>query len=119
MQGLIREEDLGSFNLPLYKPHKEEVKAIIEDEKSWSLERIEVFEDNWDVMDGDNFATDKWKIATVVANTLRAITEPMLVSHFRGTIVEDLFGKYARHVADYLCLKKIENTSVVVSLRKN
>ncbi|XAR64576.1 Salicylate carboxymethyltransferase [Bertholletia excelsa] len=119
MQGLISEEDVGSFNFPLYKPHKEEVKGIIEDEKSWSLERTEVFDDNWDVIDGDNFGMDEWKSANIVANTLKAITEPMLASHFGGTIVEDLFGKYAKHVADYLCLKKIENTSVVVSLRKN
>ncbi|KAL8123531.1 hypothetical protein AgCh_011489 [Apium graveolens] len=46
-EGLLREEDINSFNLPTYNPSPAELEAIIESESSFSLARLETFEVNW------------------------------------------------------------------------
>ncbi|XAR64575.1 hypothetical protein NMG60_11008309 [Bertholletia excelsa] len=120
-EGHVREEDVDSFNFPFYNSYKDEVKAIIEKEKSFSLERLEVFQSNWDVSDNDNDGDknlDKCERSRNVASRIRALSEPMLAAHFGDLIIEDLFKKYAKHVEEYLSLESLKNTSIVVSLRK-
>lgn len=46
-QGLVKVEDIDSFNNPVYLPHEEEVKGVIESEGSFELNNLEVFEVNW------------------------------------------------------------------------
>lgn len=52
-KGLLHEEDINSFNLPLYTPCTNELTAIIEAESSFSIDKIETIEVNWDVCDED------------------------------------------------------------------
>ncbi|XP_047306545.1 probable jasmonic acid carboxyl methyltransferase 2 [Impatiens glandulifera] len=53
-QGLIKQEDIDSFNLPVYHPCKDEVKEIIHNENSFHLEKLEVFECDWNPHDNDH-----------------------------------------------------------------
>nr|GLL47689.1 salicylate carboxymethyltransferase-like [Ipomoea trifida] len=53
-----------------------------------------------------------------VARSLRAVIEPMLVSHFGKGIIEDVFPKYRKMIADYMSREKTEFTNVTVSLVK-
>jgi len=42
---------VDSFNLPLYRPFKGEVREIIEDEGSFNIDKLETFEVDWDNSD--------------------------------------------------------------------
>ncbi|CAL5331177.1 unnamed protein product [Camellia sinensis] len=120
-EGLVQKEAIDSFNFPFYYPHKDEVKAIIEKEGSFNLERLEVFECNWDANDNnddEHFVFDKDRSGKNVANLIRAVTEPLVVSHFGEFIVDDVFKKFANHVADHLCSEKSKFINIVVSLLK-
>ncbi|KAL7233886.1 hypothetical protein ACSBR1_017487 [Camellia fascicularis] len=100
---------------------EDEVKAIIEKEGSFNLERLEVSECNWDANhndDDEHFVFDKDRSGKNVANLIRAVTEPLVVSHFGEFIVDDVFKKFANHVADHLSSEKSKFINIVVSLSK-
>ncbi|KAK7841246.1 salicylate/benzoate carboxyl methyltransferase [Quercus suber] len=59
-----RSNDVDSFNLPYYEPCMEEVKAIIEDEGSFNVDRLQMFEFNDPNGDIDN----KYQSAQSMAN---------------------------------------------------
>lgn len=40
---MVGEAELYSFNLPFYAPYKDEVKAIAEEEGSFTLDKFELF----------------------------------------------------------------------------
>ncbi|CAN6582599.1 unnamed protein product [Malus baccata var. baccata] len=90
-EGLIEEERVDSFNAPFYAPSEEELKLVLQNEGSFTMDRLEAFEIDWD---GDA------EITAVVsgqrmAKTIRAVTESMIESHFGKDIMDDLFRQYA------------------------
>lgn len=48
--------------------------------------------------------------------TVRAVSEPMLASHFGEDIIDPLFAKYAKHVAQHLAAEKTKHMNVVIFL---
>ena len=72
----------------------------------------------WDDDSDDHFVFDKHRSGENVANSTRAVTEPMVASHFGDYIDDDLFKKYAEYVAEHLCLEKTKSINIVVSLSK-
>ncbi|CAK9144850.1 unnamed protein product [Ilex paraguariensis] len=44
-QGLVKEADIDSFHMPYYTPYKDEMESIIQKEGSFSINRLEVFEE--------------------------------------------------------------------------
>ncbi|XP_022764608.1 benzoate carboxyl methyltransferase-like [Durio zibethinus] len=118
-EGQIEESDLNSFNMPYYNPYKEEVWDIIQKEGSFDLDKLEIFKVNWDHEDDDsnkNFVFNKYRSGQNVANCIRAITEPMLTNHFGETVIDNLFTKYAEHVAEHLSKEKTKYVNVVISM---
>ena len=53
MQGLIDEEKMDSFNIPQYAPSPTEVKCEVEKEGSFTINRLEVSEVNWNAYRGE------------------------------------------------------------------
>ncbi|KAA8520354.1 hypothetical protein F0562_014610 [Nyssa sinensis] len=120
-EGLIEEAGIDSFNLPYYTPYKDEVKAIIHKEGSFDLDKLEVFEVNWDASDKDDdkhFVLGKYRSGENVASRKRAVMEPLLASHFGDSIIDNLFMKCAKHVAEHLSMEKTKFFNVVISLTK-
>ncbi|PPE01037.1 hypothetical protein GOBAR_DD02002 [Gossypium barbadense] len=119
-EGLVCESDVDSFNVPYYYPCKEEVREIIEKEGSFVLNKLEIFEVNWDFEDdvcNENFVLEKTKSGRNVANCILAITESMIASHFGDTIIDDLFSRFAQHVGEHLsCEKTKYYVTIVVSM---
>ncbi|CBI17477.3 unnamed protein product, partial [Vitis vinifera] len=113
-EGLIEEADLNSFNIPIYYPSEGEVRAVVQEEGSFNLDKIESFEANWDPFDD----SDKYREAQNVANYVRSITEPTLKSHFGGAVIGNLFGRYADHLAKHLLMEKGKYFFMVISLTK-
>ncbi|XP_047318681.1 benzoate carboxyl methyltransferase-like [Impatiens glandulifera] len=120
-QGLIKKEDVDSFNLPLYTPYNDELKAIVMKENSFDLEKIEVYKCNWDPDDDDedyNNIFDQKKSGEKVVKCIRAITESLLVTHFGELFLDKVFKIYAEHIDDHLKMEKTKIINLTICLRK-
>ncbi|XVF81954.1 hypothetical protein PTKIN_Ptkin16aG0003700 [Pterospermum kingtungense] len=125
-QRLVKEADVDSFNVPLYTPCKEEVAEIVEREASFDIKELQVFEVGADPTatgrgDKDSLGFNIYnRMGKNVANTVRAILEPILCSHFGDAIIDELFIRFATHVADDALSnsKHHKRVNMVVSLTK-
>ncbi|KAF9669643.1 hypothetical protein SADUNF_Sadunf14G0128600 [Salix dunnii] len=103
--GLIEESKLDSFNMPFYVALAEEVKYVIQAEKSFTIIRFESFHLSWDASIDDRCrdTMDKYTEGKTVAKGVRAITEAILARHFGDEIVdireymETFKGVYTSH----------------------
>ncbi|XP_039051921.1 benzoate carboxyl methyltransferase-like [Hibiscus syriacus] len=113
-KGLIHKSDVDSFYIPLYYPCEEEVREIVEKEGSFVLDKIKKFEVNWDFEDDDCNGNFIRKSGQNVADSIRAITEAMLVIHFGEAIIDNLFIRYAQHVSEHLLREKTKYVNIVL-----
>ncbi|WRX35062.1 SAM dependent carboxyl methyltransferase - like 10 [Theobroma cacao] len=60
----------------------------------------------------------EYKSGQNVANCIRAVTEPLLASHFGETIIHNLFTRYAQHVAEHLSIEKTKFVNIVISMTR-
>ncbi|KAF5208339.1 Salicylate carboxymethyltransferase [Thalictrum thalictroides] len=121
-EGLIEEVKLDSFNLPYYAPSIEEVQTIIESEGSFDLDWIKTFDNDWDTSEdyvNREFVHDKIKSGKFFAKTMRAVIEPIFVSHFGDSAIEDLFCRYAKDVGEILAKERPMITILVFGMTKN
>ncbi|XP_011093975.1 benzoate carboxyl methyltransferase [Sesamum indicum] len=121
---LVKKEDLYSFNIPLYAPREQEVKTVIETEGSFHLDKLQGFRVRWDahdnVVDDDenNIILKIHRCGKLVADCVRAFMEPMLAAHFGSSIVDELFGRYAKKVEEHFSMKKSTYFVIVISLSR-
>ncbi|KAE8703819.1 Salicylate carboxymethyltransferase [Hibiscus syriacus] len=90
LEGVIEEEKLNTFNIPQYTPSQNEIDLS------------DAFKDG-----GYN-----------VAKCMRAVAEPLIVSHFGEAIVDQVFQRYREIIADRMSKEKTEFVNVIVSLIK-
>ncbi|KAK8998931.1 hypothetical protein V6N11_070110 [Hibiscus sabdariffa] len=125
-QGVVREADVDSFNIPLYAPCKEEVVDIVESEGSFEMNELQVFEVGVTCLNGDEKLSKKdsslsnhMEMEKIHANTMRAVLEPMVCSHFGDAVIDKLFIRFAENAGNLpknsMHLKKV---NIVVSLTK-
>ncbi|KAK9019881.1 hypothetical protein V6N11_054388 [Hibiscus sabdariffa] len=125
-QGVVREADVDSFNIPLYAACKEEVADIVESEGSFEMNELQVFEVGVNCLNGDEKLSEKdsslnnhTEMGKIHANAMRAVLEPMVCSHFGDDVIDKLFIRFAANVANLpknsMHLKKV---NIVVSLTK-
>ncbi|XP_051124592.1 benzoate carboxyl methyltransferase-like [Andrographis paniculata] len=106
-EGLVKEAELYSFNLPIYTPTTQEVEELILIEGSFNLEKLEGFQVYWDehVRDGCGNRYDKvdtYTLGEQVSIFIRAYTEPVVANHFGDAIVDELYKRYGMKLAEYL-----------------
>lgn len=119
IQGVIEEEKVDSFNAPYYAPSPDEVKFGVHKEGSFILDRMEVFDVDWDGGgDGDDSTFSTVTAGERVAKTIRAVVESMLESHFGGDVMDDLFRRYGEIVGNYLTKTSAKYNNFVISLVK-
>ncbi|CAK9145132.1 LAMT/FAMT [Ilex paraguariensis] len=89
--GSFSEAKVDSFNLPLYFPPIEELEASIEANTSFSIERMEIL----------NNPPKHVAMPSVRHRTLffRACFEGLLENHFGSHIMDELFERYSKKVA--------------------
>ncbi|KAE8726877.1 hypothetical protein F3Y22_tig00005974pilonHSYRG00331 [Hibiscus syriacus] len=125
-QGVVEERDVDSFNLPFYTPCKQEVAEIVEREGSFEITDLQVFEVDSDPINknemlcNEDFGFDIYKqMGKNIANTIRAVIEPMICSHFGDAISDKLFTRLAANVEDALINSMFNRrVSILVSLTK-
>lgn len=94
---------MDSFNIPSYIPSPSEVKALVLKEGSFSVDCIEVFEMNWSVYGND--------CGYNAAKCMRAVAEPLLLSHFGEENIEEIFRRYSEILSD-----RVSKENTLVSL---
>lgn len=130
LEGIIKEEQLDTFNIPLYHPSPPEVKLEVFKEGSFVMNRLEVSEVNW-----NRNAIDDWNSTLDfeferpyeslgdggynMARCTRAVTEPILISHFGEAIIEELFSRYRQILTDCMSKEKNEFINVTILLTRN
>ncbi|GMI70210.1 hypothetical protein like AT5G04370 [Hibiscus trionum] len=101
-QGVVKEADVDSFNLPflqVFVANDYEEEQLIRNQHSGSDICVEMGKD--------------------IANGVRAISEPMLCSHFGDAIIDMLLTRYAARLADGLSKSELDKViTIVVSLTK-
>ncbi|CAK7339616.1 unnamed protein product [Dovyalis caffra] len=119
-EGFIEEEKFDSFNIPQYTPSPFEVESEVEKEGSFTIDRLEVSQVNWDAADDDEVhKCDAFKDSGYkVAKCMRAVAEPLLVSHFGEAIIDEVFSRYTEIVADRISKEKTEFVNVTVSMTR-
>ncbi|KAI3675052.1 hypothetical protein L1987_84634 [Smallanthus sonchifolius] len=122
-EGLVQESDIISFNVPVYFPCEDEIRNVIESEGSFSLETMNNFRVNWDPQDTDyTNMSDSNEFNQIhgknTSKVIRAVIEPLLISHFGSSIVDVLFKNFGNHVAEYLSKKKTRIFFITISLTK-
>lgn len=121
-EGLIEEEKVNCFNVPQYTPSPAEIKSEVIKQGSFTIDHLEVSEVNWNAYQNDfkfNEATDAFYDGGYnVANCMRAVAEPLLVSQFGEAIIDEIFKRYREIVADRMSKEKTKFINVTVSLTK-
>ena len=89
MQGLVSEEKVNSFNLPLYFPSSKELKAIIERNGQFGIESSdEIIEKVKHV--------HALPTAQIYVSQIRAGMEGLIKDHFGKDIGNEFFESYAK-----------------------
>ncbi|TQE09971.1 hypothetical protein C1H46_004393 [Malus baccata] len=103
LEGLIEEEKLDTFNMPLYFPTTKEAEDVIEAEGFFTLQSLEVFKNDWDsyIKHADS-GLDKKARAAVLATEIRAVVEPILATQFGEVAMDDLFRRFEEDVLDHM-----------------
>lgn len=111
--------------MPLYFPTASEVKTVIQEEASFSLQKLEVFEIPWDAGFSEpngknNYNTDERnERGKYISDYMRAATEPLLVKQFGETIMDELFERFIYKVTESMHAKENwQFVNLVISLTK-
>ncbi|GAB4853274.1 hypothetical protein Ancab_040594 [Ancistrocladus abbreviatus] len=105
LEGLIKEEQLDSFNMPMYCASAGEMKELIEREGSFTLHHLHTF-------------TLQWDDPKFVADAARAVLEPLLASEFREATMDDLFCRYQEKIGSFMATDKAESHTTAISMSK-
>nr|GEW13673.1 benzoate carboxyl methyltransferase [Tanacetum cinerariifolium] len=115
-EGLVKESDIKSFNVPTYNLYKDAVTDLIHKEGSFSLDLLESYELNWDPYDTD-YANVKVSDEPIhgkkVANVVRAAAEPMLIAHFGHSAMDFVFQKFETYVNEHLSTEKTKHHVII------
>ena len=125
LQGIIKAEDIDSFNIPQYTPSPSEVEEEVVKEGSFSINCIKVSAVNWNAYDDLNIMDSEFSVEDVmsdggynVTKCMRAVAEPLLISHFGEAVVEEVFRRYQEILTDRMSKEKTQFINVTLSMTR-
>ncbi|KAK9066875.1 hypothetical protein SSX86_014198 [Deinandra increscens subsp. villosa] len=119
-KGLIEEEKVDSFNIPQYTPSSKEVSNEVEKEGSFMIDCLEVSQVNWDASTDHNPIFSKEDAQGYnMGKCMRAVAEPLVLSHFGESIIEGVFERYTNNIKMSMSKEKTKLINVTVSMTRN
>ncbi|XP_068489142.1 3,7-dimethylxanthine N-methyltransferase 1-like isoform X2 [Phaseolus vulgaris] len=124
LEGLIEEEKMDSFNIPVYEPTVEEIRHVIEEEGSFFIQQLEILVLPWDKglsEWSDDSSLDGSIKAELMAKHVRAIMEPLLSTKFGEEVITEVSMRYQKKVVQLMQVEKekLEFATLMISLTKN
>ncbi|KAJ1420075.1 SAM dependent carboxyl methyltransferase, partial [Sesbania bispinosa] len=119
LEGLVGEAKLDSFNLPIYGPTVDEVRQVIKEEGSFTIQTLKTIQMGWDAdlqRDVDNSILNSKMRGEFIAKSIRAVFEPLLSAEFGKDIMDELFSRFSKKVSQLMELETLEYTNIVMSL---
>uniref|UniRef100_A0A0R0IDD3 Jasmonate O-methyltransferase n=1 Tax=Glycine max TaxID=3847 RepID=A0A0R0IDD3_SOYBN len=121
LEGLIEEEKLDSFNIPVYEPTLEEIRHAIQEEGSFVVLRLEILilplDEGLNEGGDDSFLAGNIK-AELIAKHMRAILEPLLSTKFGAEVINELFIRYEKKTMQLMEVEKLECGNLMISMIK-
>lgn len=93
MQGLLNEDKVNSFYLPIYFPTSKELEVIIERNGCFTIEKMDML---WDPLQNMKFSPQS------VVGRLRSVFEGVFKEHFGSEFVDHIFNYFATKLAGIL-----------------
>ncbi|KAF4383300.1 hypothetical protein F8388_009331 [Cannabis sativa] len=133
-EGVIDERKVESFNIPQYTPCPSELREEVEKEGSFKVNKVEVSQIPWSATTNNNnndtaFYTNEYdeedpndinnkNNGYCVAKCMRAVAEPLLVSHFGEAIIDQVFRTYTQILVHRMSKENTHFFNVIISLTK-
>ncbi|XVF71525.1 hypothetical protein PTKIN_Ptkin12aG0044900 [Pterospermum kingtungense] len=114
-KGLISEEKLNSFNLPLYFPSAKELKALIERNGRFSIESVD------EIIEPVKRVQPMPSAQNSIVSHIRAGFEGLIKNHFGNEILDDFFACFAKkHVETGFVFAEnaADNTLIFIILKR-
>ncbi|MCH80120.1 jasmonate O-methyltransferase [Trifolium medium] len=122
-EGLVEEGKVDLFDFPTYHPTVEEVRQVIEAEGSFTLQAMKTFKIGWDAnlqKDKVDYVVDSKMRGEFIAKNHRAVFEPLLIAQFGENIMDELFSRFAKLLAQLIELETLmEFTNIVLFMTKD
>lgn len=113
-EGLIKEEQLASFNFPCYFASIEQLKSIVRKDGSFAIEETKTV-----AFDVALEIEDMFERAQTIAKYLRAFSESLFSSHFGENLLSPLHDKLVDYAFQYLAQgQRLQNYAVSILLKK-
>nr|AEV40993.1 putative jasmonate O-methyltransferase [Oryza minuta] len=110
-EGMVDDEKMDSFNVPLYAATVEEFKEAVDADGSFKINQLELVMGSPPVVDDP---ADRSVIGRMVANYVRALLGPLIDTHIGGAMADELFIRMqhraeirAEELVDEMCFPHI------------
>lgn len=101
------------------------MKLEVLKEGSFAINRLEATEVNWNALDNwnafdyesemsESFSNDGYN----VSQCMRAVAEPLLVSHFGEAIIDEVFNRYQEILTDRMSIERTKFVNVTILLTR-
>ncbi|XP_062080005.1 S-adenosyl-L-methionine:benzoic acid/salicylic acid carboxyl methyltransferase 1-like [Humulus lupulus] len=122
--GIIEEKSVDNFNVPAYCPTEKEARKVIEEDGSFRLQKLEVFQLPWDAgfneSKGKNDINNKYDRGKYISDYIRAVLEPILMKQFgESLIIDDFFERFTQKIIESIANENWHYVNLVISLTKN
>uniref|UniRef100_A0A7C9ELE9 Jasmonate O-methyltransferase n=1 Tax=Opuntia streptacantha TaxID=393608 RepID=A0A7C9ELE9_OPUST len=123
-EGVIEEERVESFNIPVYHPSSMEVTKEVEKQGSFFINAVENTQVSFDAQEdnGQNITINGSKMeekkGDPPSRLMRSVIESVLTCHFGSVVIDEIFQRYSNVVEDVLSKQMILLTNVTISLTK-
>lgn len=98
MQGVVSEDKIDAFNIPIYYMSPQELEAAVELNGCFRIEGMEILPDVSTI--------DVTETAPSIALHLRAATEGLFKQRFGEEILDDLFDLFCKNLVEQHCIFK-------------
>lgn len=117
-EGIIKQEKMNSFNIPEYTPCPSEVKHIVENDGSFTIESLTLTQVPWAGGASPEELIDPYSMGAYVAKYMRSVAEPMLVSHFGKCIIDEAFRRYTMNLCECYTREAPNFYNITISLTR-